>query len=72
MIAVRISVFLYASMAWTGKTFLYLPPLVFLPYFWDIFNKSTCKAVPLQAWTGPQGYRRFRLLDFKTIGTLRW
>jgi len=30
------------------------------------------KAIPLQAWTGPEGSRRLRLLDFKTIGTRRW
>jgi hypothetical protein len=30
------------------------------------------KAIPLQAWTGPEGSRRLRLPDFKTIGTLRW
>jgi len=27
---------------------------------------------PLQAWTGHEGCRRFRLPDFKTIGTWRW
>jgi len=27
------------------------------------------KAVPLQAWTGPEGSRRLGLLDFRTIGT---
>jgi len=27
------------------------------------------KAIPLQAWTGPVGFRRFRLQDFKTIGS---
>jgi len=27
------------------------------------------KAIPLQAWTSPEGSRRLRLLDFKTIGT---
>jgi hypothetical protein len=27
------------------------------------------KAIPLQALTGPEGSRRFRLSDFKTIGT---
>ena len=27
------------------------------------------KAIPLQAWTGPEGFRRLRLPDFKTIGT---
>ena len=29
------------------------------------------KAIPLQAWTGPEGSRRFRLPDFKTIATLK-
>jgi hypothetical protein len=28
-----------------------------------------CKAIPLQAWTGPEGSRRMRLPDIKTIGT---
>jgi hypothetical protein len=27
------------------------------------------KAIPLQAMTGPEGSRRLRLPDFKTIGT---
>jgi hypothetical protein len=27
------------------------------------------KAIQLQAWTGPEGSRRLRLSDFKTIGT---
>jgi hypothetical protein len=27
------------------------------------------KAIPLQAWTGPEGSRRFRLPDFMAIGT---
>jgi len=27
------------------------------------------KAIPLQAWTGPDGFRRLRLPDFKTIST---
>jgi hypothetical protein len=27
------------------------------------------KAMPLQAWIGPEGSRRLRLPDFKTIGT---
>jgi len=26
------------------------------------------KAIPLQAWTGPEGSRRLSLPDFKTIG----
>ena len=32
-------------------------------------NLNEVKAIPLQAWTGPEGSRRFRLPDFKTIGT---
>ena len=31
--------------------------------------KVKVKAVPLQAWTGPEGSSRLRLPDFKTIGT---
>jgi len=27
------------------------------------------QAIPLQAWTGPEGSRRLRLPDFKTIDT---
>jgi len=27
------------------------------------------KAIPLQAWTGPEGCRRLRLPDFMTFGT---
>jgi len=31
--------------------------------------KGKGKAIPLQVWTGPEGSRRLRLPDFKTIGT---
>jgi len=31
-------------------------------------GKGKCKAIPLPAWTGPEGSRRLRLPDFKTIG----
>jgi len=31
--------------------------------------KGKGKAIPLQAWTGPEGSRRLRLPDFKTVGT---
>jgi len=34
-----------------------------------IINRKKCKAIPLQAWTGPEGSRRLRLPDFKTFGT---
>jgi len=27
------------------------------------------KQIPLQAWTGPEGFRRLRLPDYKTVGT---
>jgi len=27
------------------------------------------KAIPLKAWSGPEGSRRFRLPDFMTVGT---
>ena len=35
-------------------------------------SKSKGKAIPLQAWTGPEGSRTLRLPDFKTIGTWWW
>jgi hypothetical protein len=35
----------------------------------EIFIESKGKAIPLQALTGPEGCRRLRLPDFKTIGT---
>ena len=31
--------------------------------------KGKDKAIPLHAWAGPEGSRRLRLPDFKTIGT---
>jgi hypothetical protein len=31
--------------------------------------KGRGKAITLQAWTGPEGFRRLRLPDFKTFGT---
>jgi len=36
------------------------------------YIKVNVKAIPLQAWTGPEGSRKLRLPDFKTIGTSRW
>jgi len=48
--------------------------LVDIPYTYSteacrISTVLKSKAIPLQAWTGPEGFRRFRLPDFKTIGT---
>jgi hypothetical protein len=31
-------------------------------------GKDKGKAIPLQAWTGPEGSRRLMLPDFKTFG----
>jgi hypothetical protein len=31
--------------------------------------KAKGKAIPLQAWTGPEGSRRLRFPDIKTLGT---
>jgi hypothetical protein len=33
------------------------------------YNIGKGKAIPLQAWTDPEGSRRLRLPDFKTIST---
>jgi len=33
------------------------------------FNVKVVKAIPLQAWKGPEGSKRLKLTDFKTIGT---
>jgi len=30
------------------------------------------KAIPLQAWSDPEVYRRLRIPDFMTISTLNW
>jgi hypothetical protein len=35
-------------------------------------GKVKGKAMSLQAWRDPEGSRRLRLQDFKTIGTRRW
>jgi hypothetical protein len=46
-------------------------PCKFLNNLWT-WSKVKEKAIPLQALTGPEGSRRLRLPDFKTIGTWRW
>jgi hypothetical protein len=35
-------------------------------------GKGKGTAIPLQAWTDPEGSRRLRIPDFKTFGTWRW
>jgi hypothetical protein len=32
-------------------------------------GKGKGKTIPLQAWTAPEGSRRLRIPDYKTIGT---
>jgi len=34
--------------------------------FWDHNGKGKGKAVPLQAWSGPEGSRKSRFTDFMT------
>ena len=43
-------------------------------WHWTLFSTIWVKgkAIPLQAWTGPEGSRRLRFPDFKTVGTWRW
>jgi hypothetical protein len=36
---------------------------------WEPMKIKQGKAIPLQAQTGPEGSRRLRLPDFKTIST---
>jgi hypothetical protein len=36
------------------------------------FSKGKGKAIPLQAWTDPEGSRKLRLPDFNTINTCMW
>jgi len=37
-----------------------------------IISKGKGKAIPLQAWTGPDCSRRLWIPDFKIIGIRRW
>jgi len=40
-----------------------------IPLILNTLKKGKGKAIPLQAWTGPDSSRRLRLPDFKTVGT---
>jgi hypothetical protein len=47
------------------------PNVVFTGSWWDFKHPDHWvkgKSIPLQTWTGPEGSRRLRLPDFKTIG----
>ena len=53
---------------YAGNDRLYfLDPIIFKTH--PAFHLPKGKAIPLQAWTGPEGSRRLRLPNFKTIGT---
>jgi len=39
-------------------------------FFWVKYSKI--KAIPLQAWTGPEVSWRMMLPDFMIVGTRRW
>jgi hypothetical protein len=65
----------------TEPKFLHCPvhTLVTIPLIYPQSNRMTGKgkgkkgiAIQLQALTDPEGSRRLRLPDFKTIGTQRW
>ena len=53
------------------------PTLTDMQKLWKIIHsvqrkgRNNGKAIPLQSWAGPEGSRRLRLPDFKTIGTYR-
>jgi hypothetical protein len=40
-----------------------------LSYGTNHYRIKKGKSIPLQAWTGPEGSRRFRFSHFKIIGT---
>jgi hypothetical protein len=49
-----------------GRVWKISPPTGFDPL---PLVKSNGKAIPLEAWICPEGFRRLRLPDFKTVGT---
>jgi hypothetical protein len=48
-------------------TFTFIESLSIVHTFTYVYK--LVKAIPLQAWTGPEGSRRLRLPDFTTDGT---
>jgi hypothetical protein len=41
----------------------------YIYYKYHVKGKDKGKPFPLQAWTGPEGSRRLRFPDFKTVNT---
>ena len=64
--------YVYSNMFRLKGEHCLLPTRLFTPMHVERKVKSKGTAIPLQAWTGPEGSRRLRFPDFKTIGTLRW
>jgi hypothetical protein len=58
----------YAFVTWAGQLYLHYAIQTNLPTNQHRV-KDKGKAIPLQAWTGPEGYRRLSLPYFKTIST---
>jgi hypothetical protein len=44
-------------------------PIPLLEPLLQTINTGKGKVIPLQAWKGPEGSRRLRFPDFRTIGT---
>ena len=59
------------SLIWKLQKSITRPPCYYFPLYKHINLTKKGKAIPLQAWTGPEGSRRLRFPDFKTIGTWR-
>jgi len=63
---------------WRSRTYWHvgLYTSVIMASWGCYISAETCKgkgkAIPLQAWTSPEGSRRLRLQDFKKISTWRW
>jgi hypothetical protein len=53
---------IFIKVTWTGPNV----------HFLISTGKGKGKAIPLQAFTSPEGSRRLRLSNFKKIGTGRW
>jgi len=59
----------YGAMRWV-LMYVYSHPQNVVSTYKELQSvKAAAKSTPLQAWTGPEGSRRLRLLDFKTVGT---
>jgi len=52
-----------------STAFTHIKLLLLLLLLLPLLLKGKGKAVPLQAWTGPEGFRSLSLPDFKTIVT---